>query len=498
MTKANDRPLVSTGVAGLDAILRGGLPSNRMYMLQGDPGTGKTTLALQMLLEGVRRGEKGLYVTLSESPDELAAVARSHGWSLDQIVIHELSAADSGAPEDEENTLYVPSEIELGERVQELLAEVDRVKPARIVIDSCSELRLLAQSALRFRRQLLALKAELVRRGSTVLLLDNPTDDGGNELIQSLVHGVIHMEQLSPVYGAERRRLRVLKLREMAFRGGYHDFVIRPDGIEVFPRLVAAEHHEPYERSPVSSGLPALDALLGSGLERGSSALIVGPAGSGKSALTTQYARAAAQRGERSAIFAFDEGEHTLLARSAGLGMDLTPYVADKLIMIQQVDPAEFSPGEFVDRVRSAVEKAGARVLVIDSLNGYLHAMPEEQFLLAHMHELLSYLRQQGVLTLMVVAQHGFLGSMTAPVDLSYLADSVLLTRYFEAQGRVRKALSVVKKRSGKHEDTIRELTLSSEGILVGPPLSDFHGVLTGVPILQGKMDRRLLEGSGG
>jgi circadian clock protein KaiC len=489
-----DRSVVTTGVLGLDFVLGGGLPRNRLYLIQGDPGAGKTTLALHFLLEGERLGERGLYVTLSESEVELNAVAHSHGWSLERIGIYELCAADAGTHEDEENTLYVPAEVELGERMQMLLAEVDRVRPTRIVIDSCSELRLLAQSPLRFRRQVLALKAELIRRRCTIVLLDNPSGDEGNELLQSLVHGVIHMEQLSPSYGAERRRLRVRKLREVAFRGGYHDFCIKDSGVEVFPRLVAGEHHDEFLPELVSSGLPALDALLGGGPERGTSTLIVGPSGSGKSALAIQYSVAAAKRGEHAAIFTFDEGYGTLRARSAGIGMDLTEFLASRTLSVQQVDPAELSPGQFVDAVRRAVDQDNARVLVIDSLNGYLHAMPEEKFLLAQLHELLSYLRQRGVLCIMVVVQHGFFGDTLAPVDVSYLADSVLLTRYFEVGGRVRKALSVVKKRAGRHEDTIREFALGSSGIIVGPALTQFHGVLTGAPIFDGMQHRNLLE----
>jgi circadian clock protein KaiC len=378
-------------------------------------------------------------------------------------------------------------------RIQALLAEVDRVRPARIVIDSCSELRLLAQSPLRFRRQVLALKAELIKRTCTVVLLDNPGGEG-NDLLQSLVHGVLHMEQLSPLYGAERRRMRVIKLREVSFRGGYHDLSIRHEGLVVFPRLVAAEHHDEFARDAVPSGIPVLDEMLGGGLERGTSALIMGPAGSGKSAIAVQYALAAAKRGERASMFTFDEGLGTLIARARGLGLELQPHIDSGHLTIQQVDPAELSPGEFVDRVRRTVVD-GIRVLVIDSLNGYLHAMPEEQFMLAQMHEMLSYLRQQGLLSLLVVSQHGFLGhNMSSPIDVSYLADSVLLTRYFEAGGRVRKAISVVKKRAGKHEDSIRELALSSSGIVIGPALAGFRGILTGVPVYEGPSQRSLLD----
>lgn len=485
MPDVTEHGLVKTGVPGLDDILCGGLPRNRVYMVQGAPGSGKTTLALQLLMEGERRGEPGLYVTLSESSDELVAVAKSHGWSISSTV-YELSAADLGASEDEENTLYVPAEVELGERIQTLLAVIERVRPLRVIIDSCSELRLLSQSPLRFRRQLLALKRELIRRGCTVVLLDNPDGTGGNELLQSLVHGVIQLEQLSPYYGAERRRVRVTKLREVQFRGGYHDLSIHRAGVVVFPRLVAAEHHRSFERELVLSGLPPLDALLGGGLERGTSALFVGPSGAGKSAIATQYAVAAARRGERVGIFSFDEGLGTMFARARGLGSPLEEHIQRGTLSVQQVDPAELSPGEFVDSLRELVEQEQLRLLVIDSLNGYLHSMPEERLLLVQLHELLSYLRQRGVLTIMVVAQQGLLGNMFSPVDVSYLADTVLVLRYFEAAGRVRKAISVVKRRAGPHEDTIRELMFGAEGLRVGPALENFRGVLTGVPVYDG------------
>lgn len=481
-------PRITMGVAGLDHVLSGGLPRNRLYLLQGDPGVGKTTMALQFMREGARLGERCMYVTLSETREELNAVANSHGWKLDNIDIYEMSASEPlGTAEDDENTLYVPAEVELGERMRALLEEVDRLKPTRIVLDSCSELRLLAQSPLRFRRQLLALKADLVRRDCTILLLENPTSVGGDPLLQSLVHGVIAMEQLSPLYGAERRRLRVVKLREVAFRGGYHDIRIERGGVIVFPRLVAADHRTGFEQDVLSSGVEGLDSLLGGGLSRGTSTLFMGPAGSGKSALASQYAAAAAQRGEHVAIYTFDEGMATFLARAHGIGISLSDHLASKRITVQQVDPAELSPGEFIASVRKSVEENKASIVIIDSLNGYLQAMPEEHFLTAQLHELLSYLRQQGVLTILVVAQHGFLGAnMITPIDVSYLADTVVLMRYFEADGRVRKAISVPKRRSGPHEDAIREFALTSQGIIVGKPLSEFHGVLTGVPVYEG------------
>jgi circadian clock protein KaiC len=486
-------PRISTGTVGLDQVLSGGLPAKRMYLLQGDPGVGKTTLALRFLLEGSSTGERCLYITLSETKEELTAVARSHGWSLDDVSVYEMSASDDSLAETEENTLYVPAEVELGERISALLEVVEKVKPSRVVIDSCSELRLLAQSPLRFRRQVLALKERLVGRDCTILLLENPVTTGGDTLLQSLVHGVIVLEQLSPLYGAERRRLRVVKMREVAFRGGYHDIVIRSGGVEVFPRLIAAEHREPFAAEQVSSGVVELDTLLNGGLDRGTSTLLMGPAGSGKSALATRYVCAAAERGEKSVIFAFDEGLEILLARAEKLGMNLRQHIDSGLVRVQQIDPAELSPGEFTSIVRDSVEQYGARLVVIDSLNGYLQAMPEERFLTAHLHEMLAFLRRRGVVTLLVMVQHGFVGRMDGPVDVSYIADTVVLTRYFEASGRVRKAISVVKKRSGAHEDTIREFSVGPGGILVGPPLTGFHGVLTGVPEYDGRDSGTLL-----
>ena len=450
-----------------------------MYLVQGEPGVGKTTLAMQFLLEGVRVGDRVLYVTLSETHAELIAAAHSHGWSLDGVAVHEMSPAqpheESG---DDDNTLYVPGDVELGERMQRLLREVDLIKPARIVLDSCTELRLLAQSPLRFRRQILALKEDLVRRECTVLLIENPVTLGGDPLLQSLVHGVICLEQDEQLYGVERRRIRIAKMREVSFRGGFHDLRIHHDGVIVYPRLIAAEHGSGFSREHVSSGIAHLDALTGGGLERGTATLVIGPAGSGKSALTSQYVAAAAERGERVAMYTFDEGIATLFARADGLGIPVRRHHETGAISVQQIDPAELTPGEFVHVVRDAVERQNARMIVIDSLNGYLHAMPQEQFLAAHLHELLTYLRQHGVVVLMVVAQHGVIGS-EAPIDVSYLADNVIVTRFFEAEARVRKAISVVKKRAGAHEDTIRELSMGPGGLVVGEPLVGFSGVLS-------------------
>ena len=485
-----DAGLASTGNPELDGILAGGLPAHHVYLIEGDPGAGKTTLALQFLLEGARLGERGMYITLSESEDELRLVARTHGWSLDSIDIYELNPSEESLRKDAHYTMFHPSEVELSETTKAVLEEVEAKNPTRVVFDSLSEMRLLAQNPLRYRRQIMALKGFFVDRKCTVLLLDDRTS-GEDELnLQSIVHGVINLEHRAPEYGAERRRMRVVKMRGVQFRGGYHDFRIRRGGLDVFPRLTASDHHRDFERGPLLSGVSELDALLGGGIERGSSNLVVGPAGVGKSSLTTRYVIAAAERGDRAAMFIFDESTATLIERSEAMGMDLRKHVESGLVTVQQVDPAELSPIEFAVVVQRAVEPAegpGAKVVVIDSLNGYLNAMPEERFLVIQLHELLIYLGQLGVVSFLVVAQHGLVGQLEDPVNASYLADTVVLLRYFEFSGRVRKAISVVKKRTGPHEDTIRELRLSSDGgVQVGEPLVDFQGVLGGQPVFRG------------
>jgi circadian clock protein KaiC len=448
-------------------------------------------------MEGARQGETGLYVSLSESTTEIRAIARSHDWSLEGIAIYEVPYAGMAPQLDEENTLYVPAEVELGERMESLMAEVDRVEPHRVVLDSCSELRLLAQSPLRFRRQLLGLKERLVGRRSTVLLIENTSPGNADPLLQSLVHGVLSLEQLAPLYGTTRRRLRVVKMREVEYRGGFHDFTIEHGGLAVYPRLVAAEHREEAPSGTSPSGVEGLDRLLGGGLDRGTSTLIMGAAGTGKTVLATVYATAAAKRGENVAMFCFDEGSETFFRRSSALGMSVQELARDGRLRVQQIDPAELSPGAFAGLVRQAVELDGARAVVIDSLNGYLQAMPDEQFLTVQLHELLTYLRHRGVVTMLIGTQHGLLGSVTTPVDVSYLADTVVLLRFFEAAGRVRKAVSVVKKRTGRHEDTIRELSIGTDGIRVGEPLSRFHGILTGVPVFDGNAESRGMARAG-
>jgi circadian clock protein KaiC len=474
--------LVSTGIEGLDHILGGGLPAGRFHLIQGDPGAGKTTLALQFLLEGIRRGEKVLYVTLSETRDELSAVAHSHGWDIEKLPIFELASGIEYLSLAEQNTLFEPSEVELAEVTRKLLAEIERVQPALVVFDSLSELRLLAQSALRYRRQLLALKQQFAARGATVLMADDRTSDANDMQLQSLAHGVISLEQLAPLYGAERRRLRVAKMRGTDFRGGYHDFRIVHGGLCVYERLVAAEHHEPFEEANVLSGMAELDKLLGGGLDRGTSALFIGPAGTGKSVLAAQYAIAATNRGDSASIYAFDEGRATLVSRARALGMPMAERLKSGLLRIQQIDPAEMSPGELVDRIRDDVEQRNSRVVVLDSLNGYIASMPEENFVIVQLHELLSFLRQRGVLAILTVAQAGLIGPMNSPIDVSYLADTVVLLRFFEARGEVRKALSVLKRRTGRHATDIRELIMDDKGVRIGARLSNLEGVMTGVP----------------
>jgi circadian clock protein KaiC len=473
-----------TGISGLDDVLNGGLIPHRLYLVDGDPGSGKTTLSLQYLLEGVKKGEKCLYITLSETKEELIASAESHGWSLDGIEIVELIADQQDLGGETQVTMYHPSEVELTETTKKVLEAVEHIKPTRVVFDSLSEVRLLAQNSLRYRRQILALKQFFIGRRCTVLLLDDRTSEGSDLQLQSIAHGVVSLEQLVPLYGSARRRLQVVKFRGTSFRGGYHDFSIVRGGLMVFPRLVASEHEEPFEPGRIQSGVTALDALLGGGPERGTSTLLVGAAGSGKSTIAVQYAVAAAQRGDHAVIFAFDESMATLEARTAALGVKFVEGREAGQVRVVQVDPAELSPGEFTFLVREAVEKDKARVVVIDSLNGYMNAMPGERYLTAQLHELLTYLGRRGVTTLMVVAQHGILGTnMQSPVDTSYLADSVVLLRYFEYAGKVKKAISVVKKRSGAHEESIRELRFDKNGIHLSEPLTKFRGILTGVPV---------------
>jgi circadian clock protein KaiC len=475
------------GIPGLDDILVGGLARGHLYLIEGTPGTGKTTLALQYLLEGARRGETGLYITLSETERELRLSATSHGWDIgSEFKVFELAPPETLLDEEREQSLLYSSDIELGETTQRMFEVVESVRPDRIVVDSLSEIRLLAQSSLRYRRQILALKHYFARGNATVLMLDDLTTDTLDKTVHSVAHGVLRLEELAPLYGAERRRLRVVKYRGQHFRGGYHDFCIRQGGIQVFPRLVSAEHRTDFVRDRLSSRIPALDALLGGGVDKGSSTLVLGPSGAGKSLLTMQFARAAVERQEKAALFIFDEEMGLLLDRTESIGIDLQALRATGKLSIEQIDAAEVSPGEFAHRVRERVDREQVKTVIIDSLNGYQAAMPEEQALLLHVHELLQYLNRQGVSTFLTVAQHGLVGDMKSPVDITYLADTVLLLRYFEATGRVRRAISVIKKRSGSHEDTIREYRITGNGFEIGEPLTGFQGVLRGVPAYSG------------
>ena len=472
---------VSTGVEGLDAILGGGLPPGHLYLLEGTPGTGKTTMALQFLLAGAANGLRGVYVTLSESRQELHEVATSHGWSLDDVEIIELSA-DAGAA-DEMYTVFHPAELELQETMSAVLEAIERSKPSLVVLDSLSEMRLLARDPLRFRRQILALKHFFTGRASTVLLLDDKSGSEGDLQLHSLAHGVVVLEHVALEYGAERRRLQVTKLRGLRFWGGYHDFRIRTGGIVVFPRLAPGKGTGDHQVHLLESGSAPLDRLLGGGVQEGSSLLIVGAAGTGKSVLSTQYACAATARGDRVRFYLFDERLNSFLLRGDGLGMDLKEPLRDGRLTLQQIEPTEMSPGEFANEVARAIEEDDVRLIIIDSINGYMQSMPEERLLPIQVHELLSFLSNRRVTCIMTLVQQGIFGS---PVDeaaeISYLADTVLLLRYFEVHGSVRQALSVVKKRSGNHERTIRECRVARGGLSVGEPLIEFQGVLTGVP----------------
>ncbi len=477
--------LASTGIAGLDTVLSGGLTSDRLYLVEGTPGTGKTTLGLGFLLAGAAEGEVGLYITLAETEVELRAVGETHGLSLDPILLFEMVPAD-GLSEDQEQTLLHPSEVELGETIRAIMGKVDTVRPARVVIDSLSELRLLAQSPIRYRRQILALKHFFSTRRCTVLVLDDKSAMGSDLQLHSIAHGVIALEQTLSGFGAQRRRMHVVKMRGVRYSGGYHDFEIERGGLKIYPRLVAAQHGIRYDDEFVSTGSDGFDALLGGGLAPGTATLLTGPAGVGKTTACVQCLRAALGRGENAVYFLFDERLPTLLKRSAALGMDLQPFIDSGQLQLRAIDPAELSPGEFAGAVRDAVERQDARMVVIDSLNAYLQSMPNEQFLILQMHELLTYLGQRGVVTLLILGMHGIMGDIRADVDLSYLADTAVQLRYFEAFGEVRQAISVIKTRTARHERTIREFQIDRDGLTFGDPLKEFQGVLTGVPTFSG------------
>jgi circadian clock protein KaiC len=478
-------PNARTGVDGLDDVLSGGFPAHRLYLVQGEPGVGKTTLALQFLLEGVRAGEPVLYITLSETREELEQVARSHGWSLDGISLYDITNMEAFLGTASENSVFHPAEVELGETTASLLQLIEDVNPKRAVFDSLSEMRLLAREPLRYRRQILALKQYFAGKRCTVLLLDDQTSDAGDLQLQSIAHGVLRIEHVLSDYGGDRRRLRVQKLRGVEFRSGYHDLVMRTGGLRVLPRLVAAEHRREIHESVISSGVPSVDDLIGGGLDSGVSNLFLGPSGSGKSTVATLFAHAAARRGEKAVLYLFEESPRTLYKRSRALGMDLEAERDAGRIKIVHIDPAELTPGEFIHQVRDDIASGEVTVVVIDSLNGYLNAMNEERHLILQLHELCTYLGQQGVTSILVVVQHGMMGpGMVSPVDASYLADTLLLFRFFEHDGRISRAISVVKRRGGQHDTHIRELTIDAEkGLAVGRSLEHLRGVMTGVPV---------------
>ncbi len=482
-TQTHPLPKARTGVPGLDDILAGGLTEGRVFLLEGSPGTGKTTIAMRFLLEGANEGERGLYVTLSETANELRSAAESHGWSLDDTIeVFEVVPPESLLDADQQQSLLYSSDLELGETTKLIFEAVERTQAKRIVVDSLSEIRLLGQSSLRYRRQILALKHYFARHGATVLLLDDLTAETLDKTVHSVANGVIRLEEIAPDYGAERRRLRVIKYRAQPFRGGYHDFIIRRGGVQVFPRLVAAEHRQRVDRGRIGTGITGFDALLGGGIERGSSTVLLGPPGSGKSIIGLQFVAEAIRRGDKAAMFIFDEEIGLLFDRAKPLGFDLAAMRDSGHLSVVQLDAAELSPGEFSHKVRASVRDPAVKTVVIDSLNGYQSAMPQENSLILHMHEILQFLNRRGVSTFLTVAQQGMMGDMKSPMDVTYLADSVIMLRFFEAQGAIRRAISVVKKRTGRHEDTIREFWIN-HGVHVGEPLTEFQGVLRGVPV---------------
>lgn len=496
MSKEKSGPeTVTTGVDGLDFILRGGLPRNRLYLVQGHPGTGKTTMGLQFLLEGERRGENGLYIILSESREELLTIGRSHGWDLERLNIYDLTESGERLLDDSRYTVFHPAEVELDETTKAVLNEVERVDPRRVVFDSLSEMRMLASDPLRFRRQILALKQYFTGRHCTVLLLDDLTAQAAPRQLESIAHGVIKLEYVPTEYGKQRHQMRVVKMRGVDFQSGSHDFNIETGGLVVFPRLGAPEIREDFERGVLRSEIEDMENLLG-GLDYGTSTIITGPAGVGKSTMALMYAHTAAKNGERAAIYLFDESLETLYKRAKSIDLDIKEFVDEGLIHIRQIELAEFTPGELAHLVSQDVEKNDTRIVVIDSVNGYLMATPQERFLTMQFHELLSYLNRKGIVSILILGQYGLVGSMHTPIDMSYLADTVVLLRYFEAQGEVRQAISVLKKRTGRHERTIREFRIDTGGIRLGRPLTDFRGVLTGVPVYHGE-DQELMDING-
>jgi circadian clock protein KaiC len=485
---------VSTGIEGLDYILKGGLPENRLYLVEGNPGTGKTTMGLQFLLEGERKGEKGLYITLSESKEELIAGGHTHGWDLESMTFQDLTVSGESLTDDSRYTVFHPSEVELDETTRAVLDEIERVKPKRVVFDSLSEMRMLAQNPLRFRRQILALKQYFMGKECTVMMLDDRTSEAADRELQSIAHGVISLEYVPTEYGKQRHHMRVVKMRGVKYQSGSHDFNIETGGILVFPRLTGEDGTKSFEPGILRTESHELEELLG-GLDYGTSTILIGPAGIGKSTMAMMYACTAAKNGERAAVYLFDESVETLYKRTSAIGLDVRGCVENGSIIVRQIKLAELTPGELAHLVSQEVEKNNTRVVVIDSVNGYLMATPQERFLMMQFHELLAYLNRRGIVSFLVVGQYGLVGNMQSPIDISYMADTVVLLRYFEAGGEVRQAISVLKKRTGRHERTIREFRISNGGIQLGEPLSDFRGVLSGIPVYQGKVEGLMEQG---
>ncbi|PRY06143.1 ATPase domain-containing protein [Paraburkholderia sp. BL25I1N1] len=486
-------PLVLTGIPELDFVLRGGLPKYRLHLIEGAPGTGKTTIALRFLIDGVRNQESCLYVTFSESTDELVSAARTHGWDVGGIDFFELVPDEAQAAQ--QQTVLLPAEIELDKTVQRIIARIEATHPDRIVIDSVSELRLLAHDPFIYRRQLSSLKRFLQGRCITTILLDDLRFNDDGEL-QSLVHGVISLSSSERDYGAGRRRLRIAKMRGTNLMSGWHDYALVTGEVLVFPSLIANDHTSDVRGAPLRSGSPGLDEILGSGLDRGTTTMLIGPSGAGKSSLALSYALAGARNGEHAAYFSFDEAYEIFVRRGQSLGLDPQPALASGQLAWQRMNPSRISPGEFVWAVRREVEDKNARVVVIDSINSYLSTMPEERSLIAQLHELLTYLNRRGVVTLLLLAQQGVLGDVENPVDLSFLSDTVLLLRFFEAAGQLRRAVTVIKRRTGAHDTAIHEFRLSGHGVEIGRPLRDLHGIFSGVPTYSGSPDNLIDDSS--
>lgn len=475
-----------SGVPGLDEILHGGFAVGKTFVIKGGPGSGKTTLALQFLLEGIRNEEQCLYVGVGGAGDSICAVANSHGWFLDKryLTLHEIRISDEllAGPK---KRVFHPSEVDLADTFTRMIQAIEKIRPKRVVIDTLAELRLLTEDDLEYRRQFLALRKLLVTGEPTVLVTDYVGETSSDLHLDALAHGGIILDSLAHHLGPDRRRLRVQKYRARRFESGWHDFTIATGGMEVFPNIVASDHDREPARGIFPSGNDQLDALLGGGLNKGSSTAVIGPSGAGKSSLSTQFVIAGAERGSKGAIFVFDETETSFLERSEGLGFQLQPWIDKGLLSLRQMDVAAMSPGEFMQMLKKEVEHNNLSVIVIDSLNGYILSMPDESYLVIQLHELFSYLTKKGVTTFFTVAQHGLIGSqMERTPDVSYLADNVIMLRFFELQGQVRRALSIMKKRRGSHEATIREMRLGEHGITLTEPLSDMQGVLTGVPNL--------------